>query len=281
MRKILKKITLAVLLPLNLLQTGFLRAETVFLSQDIKRAGYLSGLFRNIFWKRFKIWWRRIGRINPKGKRKGGLFSSAPYAMSISTEQYKVFSADLKAYIRGLEFAGLPTTEAKLLRYMLMERLSNLRMGPRSMFTRMMPSPNTIEKEKSLQRLEKNIDLLIRLRRQGKINSREFRKSLKRVKQDIILISVYRIVAETYGRFWFLSRKPAGRYKQKDLITRQLKLIEEHILRYRKRIHSNPRIYSKKTVRQLERKFKKTQLELNRIRMVIPNLLAMIDNLEK
>lgn len=249
-------------------------------------AGALEGLFRTAAWRQFKDFWRRVGLIPPKapatdGTRRLAIWN-APYAHVIGKEEHDRLVRELGERAGALAAAGFTRENIDFLEQVLRARLGNMLHGPTSMLTRMIPSANTIEEEKSLQQVERQIDLLDTLRKAGKITTTEFRTALNSVKHELCNISVTRMVAVYYGRFWpVLDREWHEKFRTMELVERQLWIIGSH---YRTAVDRYSRMSSPYAVdhkADLEKKYTRVVRELGAFRKRLPQIHHLIEELER
>lgn len=154
MKRILGVLLTVLAVLLSGVQAGMVAARTV----GRQAAGALEGLLRTAAWQQFKAFWRRIGLIPPKRPATDGTrrlaISDAPYAHVIGKEEHDRLGKELGDRLAALSAAGFPKDDLDFLEQVVRARLGNMLHGPTSMLTRMVPSANMIEEEKSLQMLD-------------------------------------------------------------------------------------------------------------------------------
>lgn len=282
MKRILGVLLTVLAVLLSGVQAGMVAARTV----GRQAAGALEGLLRTAAWQQFKAFWRRIGLIPPKRPATDGTrrlaISDAPYAHVIGKEEHDRLGKELGDRLAALSAAGFPKDDLDFLEQVVRARLGNMLHGPTSMLTRMVPSANMIEEEKSLQQVERQIDLLDTLRRAGKITTTEFRVALNGVQRELCNISITRMVAALYGRFWpVLDREWHEKFRTMELVERQLWIIGNH---YRTAVDRYSKMsggYAVKQKAELERKYRNVTGELDTFRKRMPRIHHLIEELER
>lgn len=283
MKRILGVLLTVLAVLLSGVQAGMVAARTV----GRQAAGALEGLLRTAAWQQFKAFWRRIGLIPPRQKLSADgsrrlAITYAPYAHVIGKEEHDRLGKELGDRLAALSTAGFPQDDLDFLGHVVRARLGNMYTGPTSMLTRMVPSANMIEEEKSLQQVERQIDLLDTLRRAGKITTTEFRVALNGVQRELCNISITRMVAALYGRFWpVLDREWHEKFRTMELVERQLWIIGSH---YRTTVDRYSKMsggYAGKQKAELKRKYRNVTGELDTFRKRMPRIHHLIEELER
>lgn len=97
--------------------------------------------------------------------------------------------------------AHLSDLEVTILCDLVEYRISMFVNGPASMYTRMIihPSSPRIFKEKTVEALEKQIDLILTLKAQKKLSEEEYTKALKSIQESIYQYAVGTIIQDGYN----------------------------------------------------------------------------------
>jgi hypothetical protein len=184
-------------------------------NEDPGQANYFPGriipqriidLNKTTEWKEFKTFWKSIDRLEPGT---GFNFGSAmPYLYTKDMIYDKLYHIEdsLKKQIQvlnpGLQNLAnkdlLDTLEVRLLREICLARVDYLCNGKASLMTRMVPSPSIIETENSIEMLEHRADLLLDLKKKGKIDTTEFNSALKNIQYEIERFSVFNLFEKRF-----------------------------------------------------------------------------------
>ena len=201
MKRIFALLLAVAALPAQGLQSGIRTAKTVVQKQQAAFAE-IGDLFGHAAWRRFKSFWRGLWLRLPRGELRLSPDRAPLPARTMTREQHRKFLDDFTGSIKALDAAGLPQPDLEFLVNTVNARywaiFSTLRF---SHLTRMVPPPHEVEKEQSLLRLERQLVLLAGLRKAGRISTAEFAAAMDIVRQDILKLSVIRIVEKDYGRF--------------------------------------------------------------------------------
>jgi len=151
---------------------------------------------KNIILKIKKVW-KTLNKIEPK--ENGSYFHTLK-----ENKQAKIRKDLLDAfgynYYGSLENKDISELE-KVLVNLIIKRIDGLTC-PREMMMRMMPPPpSTGLKNKAILDMEKEIDVLIKLRKSKKISSREASKVLTRIQNNAYMICILNV----FGNFGFRS----------------------------------------------------------------------------
>jgi len=154
----------------------------------------------NETWARFKVLWRKLDDIEPKGG--SGMPGAGAYAGSMDSAQGQALSEDADRLLRKLEEDLLLTTaEARFLRQITNLRIQNLVRGfTHLMMMHRMPPPYTMDKAASVERLERKIDELMALRKEGKIGSSELQLSLGAIQREAVTAYVLGSLGHRFER---------------------------------------------------------------------------------
>jgi len=163
-------------------------------------------------WKEFKQFWKSLDAIEP-GVPFDSLknYSYMPYAKAKSKDADMYDLAErmrkkIDAFQPGLQSLAdknlLDTLEIKLLKQICQSRISYIFFGSTSMMTRMVPLPGLLEKERSILVLEHRIDLLLDLKKKGKIDSTELKKTIANINIEIGKFSVLEIIGRNHLEYY-------------------------------------------------------------------------------
>jgi len=164
---------------------------------DTARAELLA---TNESWAQFKILWRKLDDIEPKSG--SGMPGDGAYAGTMDSARGVALSEEADRLLRKLEQdLLLSTAEARFLRQLTNLRIHNLVRGFMHLMTmHMMPPPYTMDKAASVERLERKIDALLALRKEGRIGSSELRLSLEAIQREAITAYVLGSLGHRFER---------------------------------------------------------------------------------
>lgn len=159
-----------------------------------------DALRENETWDQFKVLWRQLDDIEPKGG--SGMPGIGAYAGSIDSVRGQALSEDADRMLRKLEEDQLLSkAEARVLRQITNLRIQNLVRGfTHLMMMHRMPPPYTTDTAASVERLERKIDELIALRKEGKIGTSELRLSLEAIQREAITLYVLGSLGHRFER---------------------------------------------------------------------------------
>ena len=107
-------------------------------------------------WINFKAFWKKLDEITPKQKtdEKEADYFFSEYTGAISNEEAENLRGELPELTNGLkkleQEEKISTIEIELLIKICRERINYMSFGPRSMLSRMMPPPSTMDKENAV-----------------------------------------------------------------------------------------------------------------------------------
>ena len=150
-------------------------------------------------WKKFKDFWVKLDLIAPKKRTETASGPILEYYGSITKEEADRFKVELKQVAEGLKRLEssqlLYPDETALFVRLCGERIDQMAGFPMSMMTRMVPPPHLLRKEETIGSLERRIDGLLTLKKNGKINQEECSAALKNIQKDVGAFSAYDVVS--------------------------------------------------------------------------------------
>lgn len=171
-------------------------AATAAQERSVEGAAEASGSRRiaalrgNPSWDRFKRIWRELDDVAPRESK--GSLGELSYVRSLDHEQAPRLSQQADDALRRLSADQLLSDgEADFLRRTMQLRIGNMTHGfmPLMMMHRM-PAPFETEQASSAERLERKLDVLVKLRTDGKIGSKEFDLALEETQREAITLYV-------------------------------------------------------------------------------------------
>ncbi len=145
------------------------------------------------------------------------------------------------------------------------------------MMTRMMQPQSVIKRENAIRDLERKIDVLIKLRKKGKVDKKEFAQALTNIQADVRTFSILDTISKHYIRYY-----PVWGVRETDpkvdIIEKRITAFEKHYTDYRKK-----REEGKKDTRykDLDAKYKETKEALAEVKKALPFLNELIADLER
>jgi len=247
----------------------------------------LKSLNNTSEWKNFKAFWQRLDYINPPEK----IGDSAndylgEYSNAITQEQAELFKSELTELInklRGMkqeEFI-LSNTEIDLLEKICAERINYMSYGFSSMMMRMIPPITMTDKENSIKDLERKIDTLVELQGKGIVSSDEFTQALRLIWQDIELFSILDTIISHYtiyypGSYYDYGVNETG--LQRTALN-HINAFEKHYQDYLLDKKSGAENVNRSYPEDIESKYKETKEEIEKVKIVLPQLNELIQNL--
>ena len=150
----------------------------------------LDKLRENAAWGRLRSVWRALDDVEPARPKATG-FRGA-YAGSLDAKRAEALSHEADGAIRALRTEDLLSeAEAQYFRQAVTVRTQNMVRGFAHLsIMHRLPPPYISEKASSAARLERKIDVLLALRKQGKIGSRELALALEQVQDEAVTLHV-------------------------------------------------------------------------------------------
>lgn len=184
---------------------------------------------------------------------------------------------------RAKRITLLSDLEIDLLCDLLEYRIDMFVHGPRSMFTRMIVNTESpmVRNEKTVQALEKQVDLLLTLKKEQKISSKEYEKALANIQQRISEFAVSTIIREEYrwsSNFGFGSPlTDTG-----SIIKRQIQQLDAHYESIQKML-SAPQVSAatEKTYKGNRQEYNRTKEKLKELESIEPALSELITELQR
>ncbi|MDD5341799.1 MAG: hypothetical protein PHI73_00460 [Patescibacteria group bacterium] len=252
------------------------------------KSGRIKLLNNTSEWKNFKTFWQKLDDIVPKNKTDDTALTTyyGEYADAITQEQAEIFKGELTTLINSLEGMTqeelvLSDTEIDLIEKICQERISYMSTGFSSMIMRMIPPITLTDKENSIKDLEFKIDTLIELRNKGIVSSDDFTQAQRLIWQDIELFSILDTISSHYTVYYANNYYDNGVNKTSLLRTAQyyINAFEENYQSYlidKKSGTKNINIYYPEDI---ESKYKETKEEIEKVKIALPQLNELIQDL--
>jgi len=249
----------------------------------------LAGLSETQEWSRFKAFWKKLDQVEPKKKEDNSIVGE--YYGSITYDESENLRAELEKLIAGLKKLKrkklVSSLEVELLGKICRKRIDYLHSGLQSMMTRMMPPPLLTDKENSISDLERHIDVLLELKKNGKIKSDEFQQALSIVKEDIKLYSILDTLSESYLGYYSL---PLATIREEEGKTGRVENIVEKIIAGFEKDYAGFQAKAETaqqaqqaadTQKDIAAKYAETKKAVDKLKNVFPSLAELVSDLEK
>lgn len=237
-------------------------------------------------WSKFKAFWKKLDQVEPKKKEDNAYIGE--YYGSITYDESENLRAELENLIAGLKKLKrkkmISSLEVELLDKICRKRIDYLYSGLQSMTSRMMPPPLLTDKENSISDLERHIDVLVELKKNGKINSEEFQQALSIVKEDIKLFSILDTLSESYLGYYSL---PLAAIREEEGKTGRVENIVEKIIAGFEKDYAGFQAKAETaqqaadTQKDIAAKYAETKKAIDKLKNVFPSLTELVSDLEK
>ncbi len=148
-------------------------------------------------WKKIKSLWQKLDAVEPNAQ--GYYMSTLDWEEieKLKKEAVEVFGYSYE--LLGNKDSALKVSlYEKVLYSLIIDRIEDFGV-PAYIMSRMMPPPMLTQRHAMVSRMEQEIDILLRLRKEGKIGSKEFQNSWDRVSQNMRAYAVLNVVSRKWG----------------------------------------------------------------------------------
>jgi hypothetical protein len=186
-------------------------------------------------WKEFKSFWKDLDNIQPGEKASHDAFMQSYVFREFEDYQknhelgnsLRQKNEQLKIQLTRLVKPGLlDSMEPTFLFELCNQRIQYIYYGNTSMMSRMMPSPGTLEREKSIAMLEFKIDTLLNLEKKGSIDSLELKQALDNIITEVKTAGILGIIANHRMLAYF----PDRFYINPDTTNNSITVIDRTVL---------------------------------------------------
>jgi hypothetical protein len=236
-------------------------------------------------WLSFKALWKNLDLVEPSKKNGDAIYLMYQYTDRDDYQELNRQSDSLTKLVDVLEprlyklsDKGLiDSVEVELLCNACRSRIEYIFVGFHSMLTRMMPPPGQVEKESNIVELEKRIDLLLELRKKGRVNEEELNLAVENIKGDIRLYGALDVLTSGLGyriynvEFFRDSAESGDAYMQKVIAS-----FEESRLNFLKKYDPKK---ADETEKSLFETYERTHLDIERYKAILPRVGELLNDL--
>ncbi len=172
-------------------------------------------------WLAIRNLWKKLDALTPRGEM--GYMNTLEWEQqqALIKEAEQIFGYPWEK-INDPAQAGKINPLEKAIYSLLRERIDEYG-TPYDMMTRMMPPPSSTYRHTLVSDLERQTDLLLDLKKSGKLKSPEFQSALSRLQQDVTVFAVLDILQQhNRGRYHFEPRDKQLMFLETGLSTDQI-----------------------------------------------------------
>jgi hypothetical protein len=223
-------------------------------------------------WLKIKKIWKFLNKVEPK--------ENGVYLETLTQEEQMKVKKDLVDTF-GYNFYEIKKTNKateleKVLYNLINERIGGLTL-PREMMMRMVAPPSAQLKNKTIIEIEKEIDVLIKLRKDKKVSSKEVSKVLTRIQDNVYMSCILNVFkTSSFNINYNLNLSKATKLEKIDELIDLW--IKEYESLYNKTVKNTD--IPAQNLNKLEENHIKLQKDLENIKKLKPKINALIKALE-
>ncbi len=262
-------------------------------------------------WTKFKSFWNKLDRVEPKRRPAASKVGPVPYGgaytNTLTADEQKAYRAELASIL------GRPETElyrlvhspahrvadvssdtlsplAEILVRLSLRRIEHMGFD-RHMVTRMMPPPSATFRGSLVDEIEQRIDSLLALRVAGTVDEEVFEAGLQKLQDDVYLFSTLALLDHRYWRFGPVPEKNAGEARPPGWIDQQghrnaLWYDPDAWIRgfekaHQRSVETQRQAGPAKLPDELDRTYRAVEAQLSELKVLEPQLDALIEELER